>query len=105
MIKGKQLQLWNVRNVTVTDSPVTAASGDWIHANTAGGDVQVNGPEIGTWGASKASSGDANNVNVSCTGGGTIAGAATQSFNAPFASMTLVGNGAGADIQSFFAGT
>jgi hypothetical protein len=91
---------WNVRNVVFGNSPVTAAAWDWVRCDTTAGNISVTGPNAtgATWGAKKISA-DGNHVTVAASAGN-IDGAATQQISVQWASLTIVGNGVGADIQA-----
>jgi hypothetical protein len=91
---------WNVRNVAFADSPVTAAANDWIRCDTTNGDISVTGPATAnkTWGAIKIS-GDVHKANLAASAGN-INGLAVQPVALQWGSMTLIGTGAGCDIQA-----
>lgn len=74
---------WNVRAVTNADSPVTAAIGDWIIADTTGGAITINLPAVPSTVSPRGEdvritdtgNAGANNVTVNAAAGDLINGA------------------------------
>jgi hypothetical protein len=89
---------WNVREVTA--GTYTAVDGDFFVCDTSAGNVIITGPSTkgASWGASKVSAPDVNEVVLSVALGN-INGLPEQTIGLQWASYTMLGYGTGAIIS------